>query len=138
MLAVDRDAGALAGLAGHARIETRAVDLETGRWPFAVERFDAIVVTNYLHRPLLPHLLAALSPDGVLVYETFAAGNQVFGRPSNPDFLLAPDELLVWARDHLTPVAFEQGLVRDGERAAVIQRLVGLGRSRPWPPLLAP
>lgn len=138
VLAVDRDAAALASLAGHAGIETRAVDLETGLWPFAMERFDAIVVTNYLHRPLLPHLLATLSPDGVFVYETFAAGNQSFGRPSNPHFLLAPDELLVWARDHLTPVVFEQGLVRNGERAAVIQRLVGVGRGRPWPPLLAP
>jgi hypothetical protein len=103
-----------------------------------MERFDAIVVTNYLHRPLLPHVLAALCPDGVLVYETFAAGNQSFGRPSNPHFLLAPDELLAWVRDHLTPVVFEQGLVRDGQRAAVIQRVVAVGRSRPWPPLLTP
>lgn len=138
VLAVDRDAAALAGLAGHGGIETRAVDLETGHWPLAMERFDAIVVTNYLHRPLLPHVLAALCPDGVLVYETFAAGNQSFGRPSNPHFLLAPDELLAWVRDHLTPVVFEQGLVRDGQRAAVIQRLVAVGRSRPWPPLLTP
>jgi hypothetical protein len=64
------------------------------KWPLAGERFDAIVVTNYLHRPSLHALLASLADDGVLLYETFARGNEAYGRPSNPDFLLEKDELL--------------------------------------------
>ena len=86
-------AEALASLAGVPRSATRAGDLESGAWALAGERFDAIVVANYLHRPLFPHLRAALAPDGVLLYETFAMGNEAFGRPSNPDFLLCRDEL---------------------------------------------
>ncbi len=100
---------------GCARIETRALDLETRARPLAGERFDAIVVVNYLHRPLFPHLLAALADDGVLLYETFARGNEAFGRPPNPDFLLAPGELLQRLRGRLTVVAFEQGRVADGD-----------------------
>ena len=95
-------------------------------------------MTNYLHRPLLAHLVAALAPDGALLYETFAAGNEAHGRPSNPAFLLAPGELLGIARDALTVVAFEQGLVRLGDRGAVVQRLAAVGRARSWPPTLAP
>jgi SAM-dependent methyltransferase len=138
VLAVDRDPVALAGLAGIAGIATREIDLEAGPWPFGDDRFDAIVVTNYLHRPLLAHLVAALAPDGALLYETFAAGNEAHGRPSNPAFLLAPGELLGIARDALTVVAFEQGTVRLGDRGAVVQRLAAVGRARPWPPTLAP
>src|SRR2546422_10660710 len=109
VVAVDRDAAALATLAADTRIETRALDLETGPWPLGRERFDAIVVANYLHRPLFSHLLAALADDGVLLYETFARGNEAYGRPANPDFLLLPDELLQVAAGRLTVVAFEQG-----------------------------
>ena len=97
VLAVDRDADALAPLADDARIAIRVCDLETGAWPLAGERFDAIVVVNYLHRPLFAHLRAALAPDGVLFYETFAMGNEAFGRPANPEFLLCRDELLTIA-----------------------------------------
>jgi SAM-dependent methyltransferase len=129
VLAVDRDAGALAG------VTTQVADLEGAPWPFAGEVFDAIVVANYLHRPLFPHLLAALAPDGALLYETFVAGNERFGRPSNPAFLLAPGELADVARDRLTLVAFEQGVV-EGERPAVVQRIAAVGRARPWPPPL--
>jgi SAM-dependent methyltransferase len=94
VVAVDRDAAALATLRDAPGIETHAVDLETGGWPFATERFDAIVAVRYLHRSLFPHLLASLATDGVVLYETFAAGNAAYGKPSNPDFLLAPGELL--------------------------------------------
>jgi SAM-dependent methyltransferase len=135
VVAVDRDADALATLSGIAGIATRAADLESDVWPLAGERFDAIVVVNYLHRASLPRLLDALAPRGVLLYETFAAGNERYGRPSNPDFLLRPGELLEWVRERLTIVAFEQGLADDG-RVAVAQRLAAVGDEYPWPPLL--
>jgi len=140
VLAVDRDAQALAALNGIANIATRALDLESGAWPLAGERFDAIVVVNYLHRPLFGPLRHALAPDGVLLYETFALGNEAYGRPTNPDFLLCRDELLSLAAlppEPMTVVAFEQGTTRGAARRAVVQRLAAVGRARPWPPLLA-
>lgn len=122
VLAVDRDGDALARLDGLAGVETRIADLEGAPWPFGGEVFDAVVVVNYLSRPLFSHLLAAVRPGGVLIYETFMRGNERFGRPSNPDFLLAPGELLDRIAGTLTPVAFEQGVVSTPEPAA-IQRL---------------
>ena len=136
VLAVDRDAAALATLKGEVRIATRALDLEAGRWPLPGERFDAIVVVNYLHRPLFPSLFAALAEDGVLIYETFARGNEAYGRPSNPAFLLEPGELLQLAARGLTVVAFEQGDVSTPDPGAVVQRLAAVGPGRPWPPAL--
>jgi len=84
-----------------------------------------VVVTNYLHRPLFPHLLAALAPGGILIYETFAAGNERYGRPSNPDFLLAPGELLEVARGRLQIVAYE-ALDVSVPAPASVQRLCAL------------
>jgi len=136
VVAVDRDAAALVSFAGTGGVETRVADVERDPWPFAGERFDAIVVVRYLHRPLLAQLLAALADDGVLLYETFARGNEAYGKPSNPAFLLEPDELLALARERLTVVAFEQGRI-GGNRPAVIQRLAAVGRRRAWPPLLS-
>lgn len=135
VLAVDRDAAALATLAGIAGIRTRVADLESGAWPLAGERFDAIVVANYLHRPSFDAMLDALVADGVLIYETFAAGNEAYGRPSNPAFLLAPGELLERTRGRLAVVAFEEGRVDRVAGPAVVQRLaaVGHGYPRPWP-----
>jgi SAM-dependent methyltransferase len=138
VVAVDRDAAAIAGLAGVARVDARRCDLEGGAWPFAGERFGAIVVTQYLHRPLFEPLFAALAPDGAFLYETFARGNEAYGRPSNPDFLLAPGELVQRCGGALTIVAFEQGWTEMGGRTAVIQRIAALGRARPWPPPLPP
>jgi SAM-dependent methyltransferase len=138
VLAADRDADALASLAGIARITTRRVDLEAGDWPFAAERFDAIVVTNYLHRPLFPDILAAVSDDGVLIYETFARGNEAYGRPSNPEHLLRAGELLASVAGRLAVVAFEEGLVADGGRTAVVQRIAAVGPRRAAPQCLAP
>ena len=135
VLAVDREAAALATLGGIAGIETRVADLESDAWPFAGLAFDAIVVTHYLHRPLFAALLAALRPDGVLLYETFADGNAVFGRPARPEFLLQPDELLQRFGASLRVVAFEQGQVAL-PFPAVIQRLCATGRAHRWPPLL--
>ncbi len=138
VLAVDRDAEALATLAGVDGVECRELDLERRMQPLAGEHFDAIVVTHYLHRPLFPHLLEVLADDGALLYETFARGNEAYGRPANPDFLLAPGELLRQVRGHLTPVAFEQGRLTGAEGQAVVQRLAAVGGGRAWPTPLAP
>lgn len=97
-------------------------DLEGGKpWPFPGEQFEGIVVTKYLHRPLFPRLLESLAPGGVLLYETFVLGNERFGRPSNPEFLLRPGELLEVFKD-LTVKAFEEGEVGE-PKPAMIQRL---------------
>jgi SAM-dependent methyltransferase len=121
--AVDRDISALAPLAGTG-CEVRQIDLETGApWPLDAG-YDAIVVTNYLHRPLLPAIAQALATGGVLIYETFARGNERFGRPHNPDFLLRPGELLD-AFAMPTVVAFEQGEI-SAPRPAVIQRIAAV------------
>jgi SAM-dependent methyltransferase len=120
--AVDRDAQALTELAGLNGVTVRRADLETGTWPYAGRHFDGIVVCNYLHRPLFAHLIDALAEGGVLIYETFMRGNERFGRPSNPAFLLEPGELLEAFVPPLTVVAFEQGeVVRP--KPAVVQRL---------------
>ena len=112
VVAVDRDAQSIPG------VRFVQADLEDGSpWPFAGERFGAIVVANYLHRPLLPVLKGALAEGGVLIYETFMLGNERYGRPSNPNFLLRPGELLA-AFGGLTVVAFEQG----DTGKAVVQR----------------
>jgi SAM-dependent methyltransferase len=138
VLAVDRDAGALAHVSNIAAIDIVTADLERGAWPFEGQTFDAIVVANYLHRPLFPHLRRALAPDGVLLYETFAMGNEAYGRPANPEFLLCRDELwsLASTAPALTVVAFEQGVVEAPARTAVVQRLAAVGAARPWPPRL--
>jgi SAM-dependent methyltransferase len=129
VVALDRDPQALArvgqGAAGQGIITTREVDLEAPNapWPFAPGRFAGIVVTNYLHRPLLPELARALAPGGVLVYETFAQGNERFGKPSNPAFLLAAGELLELARAAgLRVIAYEDGVTAQ-PRPARVQRL---------------
>ena len=122
VLAVDRDDAALTALAAVPGVRTQAADLEAVPWPFPPARFDGVVVANYLHRPLFSDLVAALRPGGVLIYETFMLGNEALGRPSNPDFLLRPGELLEVLRERLTVVAFEQGRV-DAPKPAVIQRI---------------
>ena len=119
--AVDRDAAAMAPLAGVA--EVVVADVEAGAWPFAERRFDAIVVTNYLWRPLMPALRASLGAGGVLLYETFAAGNETVGRPSRPEFLLLPGELLAVATG-LRIVAYEDGFLTNPER--FVQRLAAV------------
>jgi SAM-dependent methyltransferase len=123
--AVDRDVEGLRPLAG-TLCEVRELDLEAGQlevgtaWPLG-GGYDGIVVANYLHRPLFAAIAAGLAPGGIVIYETFALGNERFGRPRNPDFLLRPGELLeVFAG--LTSLAFEQGEVAR-PRPAVIQRI---------------
>jgi SAM-dependent methyltransferase len=118
--AVDRDASLFAD--PPEGVELVEADLEGGPWPYPGVAFDAVVVTNYLHRPLLPTLVAAIDHGGVLVYETFAHGNERFGKPSNPAFLLVPGELLEAVRGRLHVLAYED-LVVDAPRPAAIQRI---------------
>ena len=119
VVAVDRDAQDIPG----ARF-IRA-DLEDGSpWPLPGERFEAVVVTNYLHRPLFPKILESLRPGGVLIYETFMLGNERFGRPSNPEFLLRSGELLQ-AFAGLQVQGFEEGPVTE-PKPAMIQRLCAI------------
>jgi SAM-dependent methyltransferase len=126
--AVDRDSEALAGIgARDPRVGVRIADLEGGPWPYHGSAFDGIVVTNYLFRPLLPMLLNALEVNGVLIYETFMVGNERFGKPSNPAFLLRQGELLDVVRRRLIVVAFEQGEV-ELPRPAMVQRLCATRR----------
>jgi SAM-dependent methyltransferase len=108
-------------------IHFQKADLENGSpWPFEGRKFAAIVVTNYLHRPLLPILRESLDEGGVLIYETFMAGNERYGKPSNPDFLLWPGELLE-AFGTLSVVAFEQGTL-ERPKPAVVQRICVIRR----------
>jgi SAM-dependent methyltransferase len=125
---VDRDAAAVEPLRAVADIVV--ADIESGPWPLAGRSFDAVVVTNYLWRPLLPTLLGSLAEDGVLVYETFADGQQSIGKPSNPDFLLAPGELLQAARS-LQVVAYEDGFLDSPPR--FVQRITAVRSSSAGP-----
>ena len=120
--AVDRDAAALAALAQVPGIDALCADIESGPWPYPSASYAAVIVANYLHRPLFPALLDALAPGGVLLYETFAAGNERYGRPSNPDFLLKPGELLDIVRGRLRVVAYED-VYTDVPKPALVQRI---------------
>jgi SAM-dependent methyltransferase len=120
--AVDRDPACIRTLAAVAGVTAVCADIEAGEWPFRGVQYAGIVVTNYLHRPLFPLLLDALAPGGVLIYETFAAGNERYGRPSNPDFLLRPGELLDVARTRLRVVAYEDVTVA-APKPALVQRI---------------
>jgi len=128
VLAVDADVSGLADMP--AAVEVAEADLETGTWPLTGRSFDGIVVTNYLHRPHFPHLIAALNPGGVLIFETFGQGNEKVGRPRNPDFLLAPGELLAAFGGALQIVAYECG-AEDEPRPAVRQRLCAIKQGQP-------
>lgn len=105
-----------------ARIVTKQADIEGGAWPYAGQQFAAVVVTNYLHRPLFKTLVDSVAQDGWLIYETFAAGNEKFGRPSKPEFLLRPGELLDAVHGRLQVIAFEDCFV-DAPKPAMIQRI---------------
>jgi len=124
--AIDRDAAALNALADEPLVTQILADIENAGWPLAADaQFAAVVVTNYLHRPLFPQLIRSLAPGGVLVYETFAQGNERVGKPSNPAFLLAPGELLDVVRARLRVVAFQDGFVAQ-PRPAYVQRICAI------------
>jgi SAM-dependent methyltransferase len=137
VVAVDRDLSGLDDLAEHPRLEKVETDLED-ETPFALagRRFAAVVVTNYLYRPLMPALVEAVDADGVFIYETFSVGNERFGRPKNPHFLLRPGELLEAVRGHLRVIAYED-LVVDEPSPAAIQRVLAIGPNRAVPVLPA-
>lgn len=117
---VDRDLSGVSDLIGQQAVETLEVDLEDGRpFPLVGRGFAGVVVTNYLHRPLLPALVVAVQPGGVLLYETFARGQERLGRPTNPAFLLDPGELLDAVRGALDVVAYEDRTVHRPDSARV-------------------
>jgi SAM-dependent methyltransferase len=133
VVAVDRDLSGLADLANHSHLEMVKTDLEAeALFALAHRRFAAVVVTNFLHRPLVPTLIAAVENDGVFIYETFAAGNERFGKPNNPDYLLHPGELLDAVDGRLRVVAYEDLIVEEPLPAAV-QRVCAVGLDRPTP-----
>jgi len=142
--AVDRDQVAVAGLQGYTNINAAIADLETGNWPATDPRYgavysdrggddgisgiyDGIIVSRYLFRPLLAVLANMLAPGGVLIYETFMLGNERYGRPSNPDYLLRPDELKSVYAPLLEVHAFEQGETK-APVPAVMQRICAVNR----------
>jgi SAM-dependent methyltransferase len=120
--AVDRDEHALAKLQQLPNVTTLKADLEGGDWPYQGHQFDGVIVSRYLHRPLLLQLIQSLRTGGVLIYETFMEGNERFGRPSNPDFLLRSNELLDVFYPHLTVVAYQQGEFNE-PTPMIVQRI---------------
>lgn len=121
VLGVDRAAEAIDAVAGLG--QALLADIENGPWPLAGRSFAGVVVTNYLWRPLLPTLVQSVAPGGVLIYETFAAGNETVGKPSRPDFLLQPGELLR-ACEGLRVVAYEDGFLSAPDR--FVQRIAAV------------
>lgn len=131
VIGIDRYNAGVVDLLGREDFELIEANLEAdGAFPAGERRFAGVLVTNYLHRPLFPALIAAIQPGGYLIYETFARGNERFGRPNNPDFLLAPDELLDAVRGRLSVVAYEHGVV-SAPRPAVIQRICAIFAPEP-------
>jgi SAM-dependent methyltransferase len=130
VLALDRDISRLQAPGA----ETLQADIEAGAWPLTGRKFDGIVVTNYLHRPLVKILADSLKPNGVLIYLTFAVGNEQFGRPTNPDFLLKPRELFETYAGLLEIVAYESG-ERAHPRPSMIQAICAV-KSPIRPPVL--
>jgi SAM-dependent methyltransferase len=138
VVAVDVIISALTPLRHRRHLELVQADLENEPWPFASAYFDGIVVTNYLHRPIFPDLLASLKPGGVFIYETFARGNGEIGRPSNPDFLLQPGELLRVVDGKARVIAYED-VYTETPKPALVQRICAVadGGSRRQFPALA-
>ena len=121
VVGVDRNPEALAAV--NALGKTVWADIENEAWPLAGQTYGGVIVTHYLWRPLWPHILASLAPDGVLIYETFTAGNETVGKPSRPDFLLRPGELLTVCKG-VRVIAFEEGFLAQPDR--FVQRIVAV------------
>ena len=123
---VDRDTSGVKDLHESPGVEILERDLEAGEpWPFAGRAFEGVVVTNYLWRPMLPDIVASVAAGGVLLYETFARGQEQFGKPRNPDFLLTPGELLEAVQGTLRVVAYEDRVIEDPDPRAV-QRIAAV------------
>lgn len=123
--AVDRDSEALDSIKGVENIILKTTDIENEAWPYSDQQFDAIVVCRYLHRPLFSALHDSLAPGGVLLYETFMQGHEAYGRPTNPDFLLRPGELLEVFHNRLEIIAFEQGY-QETPKPSMMQRICAI------------
>ena len=134
VVCLDRTTEPLADLEGAPNTEIIEADLELGEpWPLAGRVFAGVVVTNYMYRPLFPHILDAIQPGGVLIYETFAHGNEAYRRPRNPDHLLLSGELLELARGRLRVVAYEHGRIDEGELPGVTQRICAVNSLEHFP-----
>ena len=127
--AVDIDLGALTQMP--VGVRPLQADIEGMPWPYPGEQFAGVIVTNYLHRPLLPTLIASVASGGALIYETFAAGNEAFGRPARADFLLQREELLDAVRGQLRVVAYEDVYV-NAPKPAMVQRIAAVRESHDW------
>lgn len=126
VLAADRDLSGLGDLVDHPDIDAVQVDLEDGMpFPFKEKQFGGVIVTNYLYRPILGDIVSAVAEGGILIYETFAKGNERFEGPSRPDFLLDRGELLEAVRGKLTVLAYEDLIIAD-PRPAAIQRIAAV------------
>lgn len=123
--AVDRDISQIADLRDEPNLSTIQADLEADGWPLRGEQFAGVIVTHYLWRPLLDEIVAAVAPGGVLIYDTFAVGQERLGHPRNPDFLLRPGELLDAVRGTLQPIAYEHGLADGAMRSRICARRAG-------------
>tara|TARA_Y100001970_G_C14259923_1_gene879517 strand:+ start:15129 stop:15680 length:552 start_codon:yes stop_codon:yes gene_type:complete len=119
---IDIDVSGLFYLKRQSNLRIIETDLENKPWPLGKEKFQAIIVTNYLYRPLIPQLVNSLSTNGLLIYETFAKGNEVFGRPRNPKYLLDRGELISFFSDKLNIIAYED-LEVISPRKSVKQRI---------------
>jgi len=126
---VDIDQNALNEVAKISKSHVLSVDLENGEWPFAERSFDGIVVTNYLHRPHLELMTNTLTDRGLIIYETFMIGNELYGKPSNPEFLLRPNELNDVYANSMLILRSEQGHIRSPKEATV-QRICAVKRTR--------
>ena len=123
---LDRNISGLTDLTDVEQAEIIEADLETsGPYPLGTRQFECVVVTNYLRRDILANIFDSVAPSGILIYETFGAGNQAFGRPRNPDFLLQPNELLNATRNRFHVLAYEHGL-RRVPSPAVVQRIAAV------------
>ena len=131
VVGVDRDLSGVSDLQGTPGVELVEADLEDGRpFPFRDQSFSGVIVTKYLWRPILPDIVGCVARDGLLIYETFAVGNERSGRPSNPDFLLRPGELIDAVRGRLVPIAFEHVTLSNPQR--IVQRIAAVGPNHPW------
>jgi SAM-dependent methyltransferase len=131
VVGVDRDLARVADLEAQSGVELIEADLEQGGpWPLGGRQFAGVIVTNYLWRPILGAVAGCVSPEGLLIYETFASGNARFGKPSNPAFLLEPGELIEAVAGRLTVIAYEHATLSDPDR--VVARIAAVGPLHRW------
>lgn len=129
---IDKDLSQVEDLAERKDVGLVEADLELGHpFPLKEMRYDGVIVTNYLWRPILSDIVGCVEKDGVLIYETFALGHERHGKPSNPDFLAKNNELVEAALPHLVVVAYEHGF-RDSECNRIVQRIAACGPDHPW------